>query len=538
MAHGKETPRQKMIGMMYLVLTSMLALNVSKEVLDAFVFVDNGLTKTTENFSEKNSIIYNEFDVANLTSPGKVGPWKEKAFEVRKQANTLSDYIQTLKIDLIKEAEGKDTKAVEGTKVIGEVISSKDNKDIPANFMVDKGNGQKLKDKIVAFREYLVKLANGQKEIIESVNKTLETKDPPAEEGEKKTWITANFEHLPLIAVTTLMSKMQGDVRNAESEMIRYLYNQIEARSFKFNKLEATIIPNSNYIIKGNEYKAEVFVAAFDTTQSPEILIGQYQAVKGSDGQPDYQMIGKGDKLEIDPKTKKGIFRRMGSTLGLNHWSGIIKLRATDGTWIQRPFKEEFTVAEPNVVISPTKMNVFYIGVDNPVSISVPGVPDDKITAITTNGIIPKVGKGWIAKPTQLGNAIVSVMVDLEGNGKKKNMGFMEFRVKNIPDPVAKVAGMKSGKIDKKTLMEQAMVVADLEGFDFDAKFTVTEFTVSAKIKGFDRDEPVKSYKISDSQRQLISNAGKGDKVYFTNISAIGPDGKPRELNGIIFTIK
>jgi gliding motility-associated protein GldM len=334
------------------------------------------------------------------------------------------------------------------------------------------------------------------------------------------------------------MTKMQGDIRNAESEMIRYLFNQIEARSFKFNKLDATIIPNSNYIIKGNEYKAEVFIAAFDTTQEPEILIGQTQAVKGTDGHIEYQMVGKYDKLKIDPKTKKGIFQRIGGTLGTNRWSGLIKLKATDGTWIQKPFKEEFTVAEPNVVISPTKMNVFYIGVENPVDISVPGVPADKIFATTTNGIIPKVGKGWISKPNQVGNAFVEVYVDLEGNGKRKKMGYMEFRVKNIPDPVAKVAGMKSGKIDKKSLMEQAMVLADLEGFDFDAKFVVTEFTVSCKIKGFDKQSYVKSYKISDDQRQIFASANKGDKIFFTEIMAIGPDGKPRELNGIILTIK
>jgi gliding motility-associated protein GldM len=536
MGHGKETPRQKMIGMMYLVLTAMLALNVSKDILDAFVLVDDGLTKTTENFSEKNSIIYDAFGKAMLSNSSKVGPWNDKANQVKKKAEELCKRIQDLKVEIIKKADGEKSEAVKEQKIVGKKINAKDNNNIPAEIMIVNKKGKELKSEIEKFREELISMANGQPEIIASIKKTLDTSNPPSKEGESLTWESEHFEHLPLIAVTTIMSKLQGDIRNAESEMIRYLFNQIEAGSFKFNKLDATIIPNTNYVIKGNEYKAEVFMAAFDTTQSPEILIGQYKEVRGADGRTDYEMVGATQTMEVDPVTRKGIYKRTGGTIGINRWSGLIKLKATDGTWIKRPFKSEYIVAEPNVVISPTKMNVFYIGVDNPVAISVPGIGSDKIFPSISNGVLRKDGQAWIAKPSNPGNAMVQVMVDIDG--KKRNMGSMEFRVKNIPDPIAKVAGMKTGKIDKKTLMEQSMVVADLEGFDFNAKFTVTEFTVSAKIKGFDREETVKSYKINDTQRQIINSANKGDKIYFQGIWAIGPDGKPRELNGIIFTIK
>jgi gliding motility-associated protein GldM len=539
MGHGKETPRQKMIGMMYLVLTAMLALNVSKDILEAFVLVDEGLTTTTENFAEKNSILYNEFDKAYISNPKKVGPFKDKAQEIKKQADELFGYIQDLKVEIVKKVEGPESPAVEGKKIHGKLISAKDNMDKPAEIMVGStgnGKGKELKAKIIKFKEYLISLAGGQKEIIESIEKTLDTDNPPPKEGVIHTWESEHFEHLPMIAVTTLMSKMQGDIRNAETEMLRYLFNNIEAGSFKFNKLDATVIPNSNYILRGGEYRAEVFMAAFDTTQSPSILIGQTKAVTGSDGKVDYEMVGKFDSLPIDPKTRKGIFSRVGATLGSNKWSGLIKLKATDGTWIKKPFSAEYTVAEPNVVISPTKMNVFYTGVDNPVDISVPGVPADKITATCSNGLIQRSGKAWVVKPRSVGKAMVQVVCEIDG--KKKPMGQMEFRVKDIPDPMAMVSFKKTGKVDKNTLLQSAIVDAVLEGFDFDAKFTVTEFTLSATIRGFEQAESVKSNRINDRMREIIKGANKGDKVFISPIMAVGPDGKQRELNALVFTLK
>jgi gliding motility-associated protein GldM len=183
-------------------------------------------------------------------------------------------------------------------------------------------------------------------------------------------------------------------------------------------------------------------------------------------------------------------------------------------------------------------MNVLYIGVDNPIKISVSGIPSDRINATSTNGIIRRAGEGWIAIPRQPGNALIIVDADVEGKGKRKGMGSMEFRVKNIPDPIGKVAGKKGGYIDKNVLLAQMVVNADLENFEFDAKFTVTEFTVAANVRGFNQEEISKSFKITATQRDIISNLKKGDKIYFDNIKAVGPDGKPRELPTVSFKIQ
>ena len=537
MGHGKETPRQKMIGMMYLVLTALLALNVSKDILNAFAMVDEGLAKTTENFAEKNDLIYDEFDKMVLSNPVKVKPFKEKADEVKKRANELYTYIHNLKIKIVTLADGKEGPSIKDNKIDVAKINSKDNSDKPAQIMIVNKEGQNLKKKIDEFRNYILSIVDKKDEgTINAINASLDTKDPESKDASKHSWESEHFEHWPLIAVTTIMSNLQSNVRNAESDVLKYLYNQIDASSFKFNKLEATIISNSSYILKGGEYNAEVFIAASDTTKKPVVYIGPYETFKTSDGKIDYKMTGRADSLPIDPKNGRGIFKRTGSSVGKQTWGGIIMIRATDGSTIKKPFKQEYMVAEAMLVVSPTYMNVFYVGVDNPVSISVPGVPADKIYADITNGVIQKTGNSWVVKPRSPGMA--TVLVTAEIDGKRKPMGGMEFRVKNMPDPVAKVGGLKGGGVDRNTLGAQNVVVADMENFDFKATFTVTGFTISANIKGFARDESSKSNRITDEQKNLIKSLDKGTKCIFTDITAVGPDGKVRDLNGIILKIK
>lgn len=519
MAHGKETPRQKMIGMMYLVLTALLALNVSKSILDAFIMVDESLTVTTENFNQDNKKIYKDFDQAYASNPNKVKPWKEKADAIQKQAEELYEYINSLKVEIVKKADGEHAEAIEKNKIYPRKIKATDNADKPAEIMVgdnNNGKGKILKGKIDKFRELILSYID-KKDVdkIKSIEKSLNT-EGETKEGVKETWESYHFEHWPLLAVTTIMSKMQSDVRNAESEIMRYLYNKIDLGSFKFNKLEATIIPNTNYVLKGNEYTADIFLAAFDTTQTPTIVV---------DGKP------------IPIKNGRGVYTVSGGAPGIRKWGGIIEMKATDGTVITKPFHGEYQVADATAVISPTKMNVFYLGVDNPVAISVPGVPGDKVFPSITNGSIRKEGSNaFVVNPRQFGNALITVVAEIDG--KKKPMGSMDFRVKRIPDPIPKVGGKKGGSITKNELTAQMIVQADLEGFDFDAKFNVTGFTVSATIGGFVKDVPVKSNKITDAQRNIIKSLQKGDKVLFTDITAVGPDGNTRDLSTIVFKIQ
>ncbi len=544
MAHGKETPRQKMIGMMYLVLTAMLALNVSADILNAFVLVDDGLVKTTANFVAKNESAYGIFDAQMDKSAAKVGPFRDKAYSVKDMADQLAYDIQQLKAEIVKLCDGNDAEALTPTEwVIGSkrekkstfniedaLIAAKDNTDKPAQFMINEKNGAELKSKIIAYREHLVSLTSNP-HIQNAIKEALNTDDPPAaKDGTVQTWESSHFEHKPMVAVITMMSKLQSDVRNAEADIIQNLLSQIDASDTKVNKLEAIVLPKSSYVLRGNEYEARILLAAYDSLQKPQIFIGPYKKTETG-----YAMVGDPKPLQYDAQGR-AIYRSSGTSVGNFTLQGLLQMPGPDGI-VSYPFTTEYQVGEASAVISATKMNVFYIGVDNPVSVSVSGVPGDKISASMTQGSLKRAGGDWIAVVDPNAKGISKVTVSANINGQNRVMGSMDFRIKTIPNPVAKVAGKIGGRIDKATLTAQIVVLAEMENFDFDLKFNVTEFSVSAVVKGFTQTKLAKGARITDEQKILLNGLTKGAKVYFDDIKAVGPDKRTRELPAIGFTI-
>ncbi|HPI46011.1 MAG TPA: GldM family protein, partial [Tenuifilaceae bacterium] len=459
MAHGKETPRQKMIGMMYLVLTAMLALNVSSEVLEAFVLVDNGLSRTTDNYKVKNEKIYTEFDNAMLVNPVKVGPWKQKSDEIKAKAREIYDYVQNLKVEIVKASEGDETPAIVDNIVLSEKIEAKSDLDVAAKVLIGlegSGKAYELKRKIIDFREYVVKQIDPEKgaELIKSINGILDTRDPEKkDDGTHNTWESARFEHIPLISVIPQLTKVQVDILNTEAEILNYLLQQIGASDFKFNVLKATVIPSSNVVFQGTDFKAEVFLAASDTTQQPRIYLCRFDSTFNSvTREYDYKPIGGEENIPVDKNGKGQFTKRAGST-GSMSWGGLIEMKAPDGTVVRKPFKHSYVVIPPNVVIAATKMNVLYLGVDNPLDISIPGVPPDKVSATISKGSIKLVGSGsYVAQP---GAGITSceITVYAEGEGRRKQaMGTKTFRVKKVPPPFPKIIGVTGKSVEKNQL--------------------------------------------------------------------------------------
>ncbi len=551
MAHEKLSPRQKMIGMMYLVLTAMLALNVSKEAVEAFKNVDKGLTKTIQNYAAKNSTIYETFDRAAAQNPVKAGPARDKAYMVKQRSDELFDYLQDLKIEIIKTAEGDDTPAVVGREIIIDEVKRIDQRDVPSEILIganQNGKGYDLKDMISNFRDDMIRevLEGKNKSIEESLINIFNTDDGINKDGEKEPWVNLNFQTLPLVAVITILSKMQVDVRNAETDLLNFLYEQIEARSYKFNKLVATVKPVSTYVMQGNDYEAEVFLTAVDTTQTPQITVGDYTTTVNADGTVKYEMVGNYITLPIDD-AGRGVYKVRASSLGQKTWGGLITMKAPDGTLVSYPFKESYSVGAPNVVISPTAMNVLYAGIDNPIDISVPGVGSDKIRATMKNGNIDrghvKNTKGenfpgdWKARPQTVGQN-AQIIVSAEISGKIQTFAPMEFRVKSIPKPVAKFANVTgNANLSKDIIIAQQAVFADLEGFDFDLRYNITEFRISTVEKGFDVYRDSKNNRITAEQKQILNGLTRGKKLYIENIKAVGPDNKPQDLAPIIITV-
>lgn len=542
---------------MYLVLTALLALNVSTSVLDAFKIIDEGLEKTGITMFNKNKDIYTEFDQAYQLNQSKTKVWRDRALQVQERTQKVYDYIQDLKLKTLNQAERGKSAAIEGKTIHRDEIEATTDYDTPHNVMIgselnDKSEARKLKNEIAALREFMLSTVT-EKELPEqlrlSISKSLDTDPPEVPKGKKKdpehsTWEYHKFGHSPLMGFLAIMSSMQIDLRNAESEMINYLYAQISAGEVKFNELEAVVIPNSNYIIRGNPYKANIFLAARDTTQAPDIYVVEgvsqpwTETVDPTTGVKKYERREglNYTKVPTEKGTGKGVFERSGSSLGQRTWGGIIEIKGPGGEPIIRPFSAEYTVAEGSVVVSPTKMNVFYLGVDNPVEISVSGVGGNKIRANASNGVLEQRGNSYIMRAKRIGNCMISVSAELDG--KWSTVGTKEFRVKAVPDPVATVNGQKGGMIAKNVLLAQQGVMASMPpDFDFDLKFNVTSYTVMCIVQGFVQEKPVKGNMFTQEVRNLINNQNKGNSVYIQDIKAVGPDGTIRNLSTINFKL-
>ncbi len=543
-----ETPRQRMIAMMYLVLTALLALNVSREIIEAFVLVEGGLSKSIENFNEKNTSIYDSFSQAEMENPDKVRPWRVKADVVRERAKSISDFIQDLKIEIIHKADGEDAIAVKGRQVYSDSIIKSDNLDYGGQVMIGSelnGKGYDLQDSIAEFRKFLIEYIEAPQGLKESFEKVLNTEDPDnLRTTEKKSWATIRFDNLPLIAVITMLSKIQTDISNTESDAINHLFKQIGKFDVKVNKINPVVKAKSNYIFKDGTYEAEVFLAAFDTTQKPTIYVGRVDSTIDDNGYVDYFMVGEFgvdyDTLHVEDGVGKHTEIGRGISPSVK-WGGLIELKTPSG--IQKfPFEADYQVGDIGLVVSPTKMNVFYIGVDNPVDISVPGVPKEFIVASMTNGTIKedKSNGGWIVRPAKgdISGKKTKVTVTAEIDSKKREMGSVSFRVKMVPDPVAKVAMSKGGRIQRAILLAQTGVFAEIENFDFEMPFRVTSFDVTAIQKGFEVVESSNNNRFTEDQRKLIERLRRGDKVNFENIKAKGEDGIKRSLPPLIFKLQ
>jgi len=516
MAHGKETPRQKMIGMMYLVLTALLALNVAAEVLNAFSLMDESLRKSTENTVTKNGDIYSKFEAANKENPAKTGPWKKKADEVGTKATELFNYIQELKVKIVQ--------TIEGPQGDPEHIEKKDDINIPGQIMITEKRAATLKQKIDEYRDFLIGMVDDKNNegLVNGIKSNLSTDDVAGQEkGSTVKWEAAYFESMPSAGVIALMSKMQADVRTAEANMLDYLYTKIDEGSFKFNKIEAIVTSPSNYVLMGQPFKAQVFIAASDSTIAPVIKL---------DG---------GSELPVEGG--KGIYTGSTGSPGPKSFGGVIEMKNPKTQEIMKfPFKSEYTVGQASLVVSPLKMNVFYIGVDNPVDVSVPGVPPSKVNAfLSGGGSIVRRGNNYVVRVKGPQGSKVNVGATAELDGQKKNMGSREFRVKKVPDPVAKVGGQRGGTVAKNWLAAQTGVQAVLENFDFDLRFNIASFTVSATDKGgYVQEARSTSARFTAQQQNLLRAVQSKRKVYIEDIKASGPDGTVRDLGSLTFKIK
>jgi gliding motility-associated protein GldM len=394
MSGGDLPPRQKMIGMMYLVLTALLALNISKSILEAFIKINTGIENTTISFNASNGILYQAFSKAGMESKAaKV--WADKAMEVQTLADGMYNHIKALKIELIKETDGLEQKVADTITIAS--VDAKDNYDVPTLIMglADPAKPTKLKgkedwssvtlkEKINAYQKGILDVFE-DKDVKEGMAGKISYLNTP--DAGKDPWEVSNFYHTPLAATITLLSKIQSDIRTSEADVINKLYERIDAGGVSFNQVDGMAVLPKAYIMDGDTFRADIFTAASDNRVNPIIYVGSYDSLavakfdgsidkfdpnkimKGTEG----KSWGEGDWYKMDEKDVVGGKGRLSikESVGVHDWGGIIMLKTKKGPRVY-PFKSSFEVGKPSLAVSADKMNVFYIGVDNPVSIAAP----------------------------------------------------------------------------------------------------------------------------------------------------------------------
>jgi gliding motility-associated protein GldM len=286
MSGGKQSPRQKMIGMMYLVLTALLALNISKEIINAFITIDSGLKQTNSNFDTKNLMTYKAFDKAKQNDPVKAKVPYENAMQAKKLSADLCAYITDLRGKMVAISAGVDHKVGDTLRLT--LLDKPDDYDNPTHYMVGSdpsnitGEAKPLKEKLIAYYGELVKLVpkDKQKDFQSRIQPSIPTeKVYSAEHGEMVPWEEYNFYHAPIVAAIAQMDRIINDVKNAEGDAVNELFASINANDFKFDKLTAEVVAANSYVFTGDHYTADVFVGAFNSTQNPSIWLCDYDSV-------------------------------------------------------------------------------------------------------------------------------------------------------------------------------------------------------------------------------------------------------------------
>jgi gliding motility-associated protein GldM len=496
-----ETPRQRMIGMMYLVLTAMLALNVSSDVLNGFALVDNSLHTTIESAETRNKVLYSDFQSLFKQNPTKVKEWLDKANIVRMKSDSLYEYIQNFKVKIVRLAD-KD-KANDSAYVYQ--IVAKDNLDIPSQYGLLDGNAKILKKKIDNYRDFLVSLSAGnplKQNVYKEVFATDKGKDG-------RSWEDVTFEMMPVSAVVTILTKYQSDVRASEAEIVQFLKAQTDASDFRVNKVEALVIPESKYVIRGDRYKARIVLSAVDSTRTPKYYVN-------------------GNQL---PTT--GIYEVGCTSVGTKTFAGQISLPGNDGIMRTYPFRGDYMVGEPTATISNEDLNVVYKGIDNKFSVSVPGVAAANINISVDGGSFVRVEAGrFVIRPIRDGEIRINVFAKIDN--KNLSMGGGNYRVKYLPDPKAFLqpgeSGSKSirgGYMSPYQLRSSTLIASYGDDELVKANFKVVSFTMIAR--GL-TPQTVSGARLSPS---FIDKLLKGDILMINNIKAVGPDQRIRDLGSI-----
>ncbi len=502
MAGGKLTPRQKMINRMYLVLTALLALNVTNEILNAFKTVDGSITRSNEMIATKDAAVLKGLKAEEKNQPEKVQELLTVYNNIHDKSDALNKYIEDLESQIAK-GRGDDDLEV-GTRILAE---GKDGDLLRAKLAAYKTDIQTLMTKYPLTSEVPINV------------------DPPKskEAGEKLSWQMAYFHMVPEVAALTILNKFDNDVKNTEAICLDRLAKEAVSVDVVLDKFEPLVSSKSSYVLVGDKYEATIGLGAYSTAIVPEVFVGGRQ---------------------IEVKDGKATFTAPATSAGTFKIPTLVKIpkrtKKADGS---QDFEEakgelEYTVGVPaGAAVMLDKMNVVYIGVDNPITVS-SGAGAEK-----TN-VIPNGGGMTIAKGAGPGKYVVRATTpDLKAGltvsvtGGKTSP--FPIRVKRIPDPVPTLGGkLRGGNAQPGTIKAQTGIVPVLDNFDFEARFNVESYDMVFVSKG-EIFRATTSGPLFNAQMQtFLQRAKPKDVIYLEEIKVRGPDGTPRKIGQIVFTIQ
>ena len=514
MSLPKET-RQLMINLMYLVLTAMLALNVSSEILHAFKTINQSITSSNSSIQGKNNEIYRNFE-ENENQPGqreRIKPFNDKAKEVKSAAEEMIKYLENWKEKIITESGGREE---DGT------IKREDNIDASTLLMVEKSGGNELKGKLSQLRDKMLGQIDPSKKEGFAKDLPLKVQNPEKSDNNPQgDWATGYFYNMPTMAVITLLSKFQNDVRNSEALIVKELFDEAGNQQVKFDNFMALAVPTQSYVLAGQKVEAQIMLAAYNNNINPTVSSSFGRVTKVEKGVAYWETSASGVGLQ----TVKG---RVAINLG--------------GRVEEKEYKFEFMVGTEGSSIQLDKMNVFYIGVPNPITVSAAGYSVEDVSVEIPGADLTPTGKGKYDVMVKTPGKISATLKAKTANGIKQVGDPKEFRVKNIPNPIPKIGGKAGGQIPINVFKVTPGIIAVLENFDFDAKFKVTSFDFNylpkkgdyqalGTVKGalFDSNDAVARYH--------RDGCHLGDRVFIDNIKAVGPDGRTRTLNQVVLTL-
>ncbi|MEP6845152.1 MAG: gliding motility protein GldM [Panacibacter sp.] len=508
MALPKE-PRQKMINLMYLVLTALLALNVSVEILNAFKTVDASLMTSNGVIDDKNSTLFKSFQdkIKNPETRELAELWLPKAQKAKDLSDTISKYIDDLKLTLKKEA---------GYNPPKDTAFKEDDLEAATRMFVEQKKGEDLKKRLQQFKNDLLGIDPVMAKELGNILPL--NVDPPKtviSEAAKGDWSYTYFHMTPTVAALTILSKFQNDVKNSEAQVVDYCHRKTGEVQLIYDQFQAIASQSSEYVMPGQEFSISAGVGAFSKAALPTVSIDGQNIALNAEGVAEYKTTVGGPGAYV--KKVNITFKKPNGELAT----------------IQKEIK--YTVGSPTgASVSADAVKVLYIGLDNPLSVSGGNVGDERVKVSIDNGEIIKGDKGgqYTARPRSTGKANVTLTID----GKPTPF---EFRVKNVPDPVAKVGNNKGGQMGVNEFKAQFGVRADLENFVFEGvKFTVTGFTIVLTGANF----PTLQYRqvagdSFDKVRDLIEKAKPGTTISIDEIKANGPGGT-RTLAPIVYNLR